>query len=291
MAAGSTLRPAHDMQAMPKHRRRHPGLWAANVVAVLALVLLVIAVARAPGFKWHVVGQYLFAGSIALGALTSIAITAVTMALAIVIGFAVALVRMSSSRLWSSFAAVYIWLFRSVPMLVMLLFFYNLAALFPRLGLGIPFGPVLFSASTNTLVPPLVAVVVGLTLHEAAFVAELVRSGLIGVQRGQQEAADALGLNGRQAFTHIILPQALRIITPSLGNEVISLLKGTSLVSVVAITDLLYSVQLIYEANYETIPLLVVASLWYIAIVGVLTLGQRQLEKRLGRRTHRAAAR
>jgi polar amino acid transport system permease protein len=259
-------------------------MWAANIVAVLILVLLAVVTARAPGFRWHVVGQYLFAGSIALGALTSVLLTVTTMALAIVLGFAVALIRMSSSRIWSGFAAVYIWLFRSIPMLVMLLFFYNMAALFPRLGIGIPFGPTFASASTNTLIPPLAAVVIGLTLHETAFVAELVRSGLIGVQRGQQEAADALGLNSRQAFLHIILPQAMRIITPSLGNEVIALLKGTSLVSVVAITDLLYSVQLIYEANYETIPLLVVASLWYIVIVGILTLGQRQLEKRLGRR-------
>jgi polar amino acid transport system permease protein len=290
MLADSSVLPAADMLEMPKRRRRHPGMLTANILAVVVIVLVIIAAARSAGFKWHVVGQYLFAGNIALGALTSILLTVVTMALAIVLGFGVALVRMSSSRVWSSSAAVYIWLFRSVPMLVMLLFFYNLAALFPRLGLGVPFGPTFVSASTNTLVPPFAAVVIGLTLHETAFVAELVRSGLIGVQRGQREAADALGLNSRQAFMHIVLPQAMRIITPSLGNEVIALLKGTSLVSVVAITDLLYSVQLIYEANYETIPLLIVASLWYVVIVGILTLGQRQLEQRLGRRSLAKAA-
>lgn len=284
MSADSSLLPVSDLLAMPKRRRRHPGMWTANVLAVVVVALLIAAAARSAGFHWHVVGQYLFTGSIIMGALTSIMLTAITMALAVVLGFAVALVRMSSSRVWSGFAAVYIWLFRSVPMLVLLLFFYNMAALFPRLGIGIPFGPTFVSASTNSLIPPLAAVIIGLTLHETAFVAELVRSGLIGIQRGQREAADALGLNSRQAFLHIILPQAMRIITPSLGNEVIALLKGTSLVSVVAITDLLYSVQLIYTLNYETIPLLIVASFWYIVMVGILTLGQRQLEKRLGRR-------
>jgi polar amino acid transport system permease protein len=259
-------------------------MWAANALAVVILITIVVAAVRSPGFKWGVVRQYLFSPSILRGAVTSIVLTVITMAIAIVLGFLLALVRMSSSRVWSGFACAYIWLFRSVPMLVLLLFFYNLAALFPRLGLGVPFGHQFFSVNTNEAIPPFAAVVIGLTLHETAFVAELVRSGLIGVQRGQREAADALGMNSVQGFLHIVLPQALRIIVPSLGNEVIALLKGTSLVSVVAITDLLYSVQLVYDRNYETIPLLIVATFWYIVIVGILTLGQRQLERRLGRR-------
>ncbi len=273
-----------DLNQLPQRARRHPWIWIINVVCVVVVVLAIISAATTPGFEWGRVGAYLFEVRVLRGVLLSVILTVVTMALAVVCGVVVALLRMGAAKVLSWLALVYIWLFRSTPMLVLLLFFYNLAALYPKLSVGVPFGPQLFAVSTNALISPLTAAIIGLTLHESAYVAELVRSGLLAVPVGQREAAEALGLRSSQVFFRIILPQAMRIIVPPLGNEVISLLKSTSLVSVIALTDLLYSVQLIYSQNYETIPLLIVATIWYIVIVGVLTLGQQQLERRLARR-------
>ena len=268
-----------------RRARRHPGVWIANGAVAVALVGIVSAAITTPGFGWDVVGPYLFEVRVLHGAAISVGMTIVTMVLAIGLGTGVAVLRMGRARGPAMAAAVFIWVFRAVPMLVQLLFWYNLAALFPTLGIGIPFGPDLVSGSTNTLITPLSAAIIGLTLHETAYVAELVRAGLLSVPKGQTEAFAALGLTPTQGFFRITLPQALRIIVPPLGNEVISLLKATSLVSVIALSDLLYSVQLIYAKNYQTIPLLIVASLWYMVIAGLLTLAQQQLEKRLARRT------
>jgi len=264
--------------------RRRPGVWVANAAVLVGLAMALSAAVTNPGFGWSTVGTYLFEVRILEGLGVSIGMTAVTMALALVCGTAVALMRMGGSRALSLVAAAFIWVFRSIPMLVQLLFWYNLAALFPQLGIGIPFGPTFAEGPTNDLITPLTAAIVGLTLHETAYVAELVRSGLLSVPKGQQEAFAALGMTPTQGFVRITLPQALRIIVPPLGNEVISLLKATSLVSVIALSDLLYSVQLIYAKNYRTIPLLIVASLWYMAVAGLLSLVQSRIEKRLGRR-------
>jgi polar amino acid transport system permease protein len=268
-----------------RRTRRHPGVWVANGIVVVLLLGVVSAAVTTPGFGWPIVGTYLFEIRVLQGAAISVAMTAVTMALSIVLGTGVAVLRMGKARGPAMASAAFIWVFRAVPMLVQLLFWYNLAALFPKLSIGIPFGPDLVSGNTNDLITPLSAAIIGLTLHETAYVAELVRAGLLSVPKGQAEAFAALGLTPAQGFFRITLPQALRIIVPPLGNEVISLLKATSLVSVIALSDLLYSVQLIYAKNYQTIPLLIVASLWYMVIAGLLTLAQQQLEKRLARRT------
>jgi polar amino acid transport system permease protein len=271
--------------ALRRRARRHPGVWIANGIVLIVLVGVVSAAITTPGFGWEIVGSYLFEVRVLRGAAISVGMTIITMALSIVLGTGVAVLRMGRARGPSLAAAAFIWVFRAVPMLVQLLFWYNLAALFPQLSIGIPFGPDLVSGNTNDLITPLSAAIIGLTLHETAYVAELVRAGLLSVPKGQSEAFAALGLTPAQGFFRITLPQALRIIVPPLGNEVISLLKATSLVSVIALTDLLYSVQLIYAKNYQTIPLLIVASIWYMVIAGLLTLGQQHLEKRLARRT------
>jgi polar amino acid transport system permease protein len=207
--------------------------------------------------------------------------TAATMVLSLLLGTAIALMRMSAARLPALAAAVFIWVFRSIPMLVQLLFWYNLAVLFPRFSLVLPGGATLFSVDANSVVSPLSAAIIGLTLHEAAYVAELVRSGLLAVPAGQRQAAAALGMTPAHTFFRVVAPQAARVVVPPLGNEVISLLKATSLVSVISLADLLYSVQLIYARNFQTVPLLIVAALWYMVITGLLTLGQHRLEKRL----------
>jgi ABC-type amino acid transport system permease subunit len=160
---------------------------------------------------------------------------------------------------------------------------FNLAALYPRLGLGIPGRDPLFSVGANEIISPFVAAILALSLHEAAYMAEIVRSGVIGVDRGQRQAALALGMRPARVMRRIVLPQAMRTIIPPTGNQTISMLKTSSLVSVIALSDLLYTAQSIYGINYQVIPLLVVASLWYLIVVSVLSVGQGFLERRYGR--------
>ena len=165
-----------------------------------------------------------------------------------------------------------------------LIFWYNIAALYPVISIGIPFGGLSIAlGSANALITPLGAALLGLSLNEAAYMAEIIRGGIGSVDKGQHEAARALGMNGVGVMRRVILPQAMRVVLPPTGNQVISMLKGTSLVSVLAISDLLYSAQIIYSANYQTIPLLIVASLWYLAMTTILTYFQTKLERRYGR--------
>jgi len=265
-------------------------LWISGVIAAAVVLYLLIGAALTPNFHWPQVAMYLFDVRVLKGAGISIVMTIVTMVLALILGALVALMRMSSAFPIAWLARGFIWVFRAVPMLVQLLFWYNIAALFPVLGLGLPGLPPLFGVDSNKLITPLAAAVIGLTLHETAFVAEIYRSGFAAVPKGQTEAASALGLSPRRAFLRIVFPQALRVVLPTIGNETIALLKATSLVSVISLSDLLYSVQLIYSQNYRTIPLLVVASIWYAVITAVLTALQGVLERRLGNRIERRRA-
>jgi polar amino acid transport system permease protein len=177
-------------------------------------------------------------------------------------------------------SAVYVWFFRSVPLLVQLLFWYNIGYLVPVITLKIPFGPTLLSVASRDLISALTAAIIGLTCHEAAYAAEIVRGGLNSVAKGAVEAAQALGLPRSVIFWRVILPQALPSILPAAGNLVVGTLKGTSIVSVIAVSDLLYSAQLIYNQNYQIVPLLMVVTLWYVAATSALTLLQRFLERR-----------
>lgn len=193
--------------------------------------------------------------------------------------------RLSRVRALSIVAVAYITVFRSIPMLALILLFYNIAALYPRIGFGTA------SVSTNSVVTPWVAAVVALVLHETAYVAETIRAGIISIQKGQREAALALGLNEGQAFRKVILPQALRVIIPPMGNLTIALMKATSLVSVIAVSDLLHSVQVIYANTFQTIPLLIVAVIWYFVLTSTLTVAQTYLERRLEQSPTAARAR
>jgi polar amino acid transport system permease protein len=182
----------------------------------------------------------------------------------------------------------YVWIFRSVPMLVQLLFWFNIGALYPTLSFGIPFGPDFVSVSSINLIGPLAAVIIGLTLHEAAYAAEIVRGGVISVEQGQVEAALALGMGRGRILRRIVLPQAMRSIIPAAGNALIGTLKGTSIVSVLAVQDLLFSVQLIYNRNYLIIPLLLVATIWYVVVTSVLGVAQYYVERYYARGAARA---
>jgi polar amino acid transport system permease protein len=199
--------------------------------------------------------------------------------------------RLSPNPLVSGASWAYIWFVRGTPVLVQLLFWSFIAALYPRISLGVPFGgPELLGGSATAVITPFVAAVLGLGLNEGAYMAEIVRAGILSVDEGQEEAAHALGMTRLQTLRRIVLPQAMRVIIPPTGNETISMLKTTSLVSVIAVTDLLYAVQLIYAQNYRQIPLLIVACCWYLLFTTVLSIGQYYIERHYGRGTRRRQA-
>lgn len=236
-----------------------------------------------PNFGWPVVAQYFFDPTVLKGLSVSLGLTVVAMALGIALGLLVAVARMSKDRLASSLAGLFIWFFRGAPLLVQLIFWYNLSTLFPKISIGIPFGPTLASWDTNTLITPLTAAIIGLSLNEAALMAEIIRGGLLSVDKGQAETAQAFGMTRARALRRIIIPQAMKAIVPPTGNQLISMIKATSLVSVIAMADLLYSVQSIYNRTFEVIPMLLVAVLWYLLVTSLLNVGQGAIERHYNR--------
>jgi polar amino acid transport system permease protein len=286
----STVTPADTAKVVPPVvvPQRHPRRLVTAAVVVLLAGLVIRSISTNDRFEWDVVGQNFFSPRVVEGLVLTLELTAVSMTIGIALGTLMAVMRISPNPLIAGAASLYIWFFRGVPILVQLLFLFNLAALYPVLSIGIPFGPVFFSSSANTLITPPVAAILGLSLAEGAYMAEIVRAGLVSVGHGQTEAAQALGLRRSLALRLIILPQAMRAIIPPTGNEIISMLKTTSLVSVIAVAELLYSVQLIYAVNYKTIPLLIVASIWYLVFTSILTVIQYYVERRFARGASRA---
>ncbi|WP_240615983.1 amino acid ABC transporter permease [Nakamurella deserti] len=262
---------------------RHPGRWVAVAVVVVLAVVVVTSLITNENYRWDVVFRYFTSAGILDGLRNTLLLTLLAMVVGLVLGIVLAVARDSKNPIVSGAALLYIGFFRGTPLLVQLIFWFNLSALYPTLGLGIPFGPTFVSGSANDLITPLTAAVLGLGLNEAAYMAEIVRAGLQSVDSGQTQAAQALGMTGRQVFRRIVLPQALRVIIPPTGNETISMLKTTSLVSVIALPELLFAAQVIYSRTYQVIPLLITASLWYLILTTVLTVGQTFLERRLRR--------
>ena len=219
----------------------------------------------------------------------TIRLTVISMAIGIVLGVGLAVMRLSPNRLVSGASWLFIWFFRGTPLLVQILFWNFISALFPTISVGVPFGgPSIIHANANSLIPTSVAVILALGLNEAAYMAEIVRAGIISVDEGQTEAAHSLGLRRLQTIARIVLPQAIRVIIPPTGNEAISMLKNTALASVVAYGELLYSVQIIYSSSFQQIPLLIVAVIWYLVMTSVLYVAQYFIERRFGRGFSRA---
>ncbi len=272
-----------DLDVRDAARRKHPWRWlSAFVVAVFAAQLVKMLVTN-ENFGWDVVWSWLRAESIVRGLGITLMLTVVAMVIGVVLGVLLAVCRISANPLLRGAAGVYIWFFRGTPTLVQLIFFYNLSALLPTLNLGIPFGPVFTSVDTNTLITPLLAAILGLGLNEGAYMAEIVRGGLLSVDAGQKEAGQALGMTNARIMKRIILPQAMRFIVPPTGNQVISMVKATALVSVIALSDLLYTAQSIYNRTFETIPMLIVVCLWYLAVTSVLYVVQSFIERHYNR--------
>lgn len=269
---------------------RHPGRWLATGLIVLFGAALAVSVVTNPRFQWGVVGDYMFSRPILEGLKLTLQLTVVAQALGIVIGVALAVMRLSSNPVLSRGAWAYIWFFRGTPLLVQLIFWYNLSALYPQISIGIPFGPSLLSGNANDLITPFTVAILGLGLNEGAYMAEIVRGGIAGIDRGQSEAAKALGMPHPQTLRRIVLPQAMKLIVPPTGNQTILMLKTTSLVSVLALADLLYAAQAIYARTFETIPMLIVVSLWFLAVTSVLTVGQHYLEEHFSQGSDRGGA-
>ncbi|WP_237710940.1 amino acid ABC transporter permease [Saccharopolyspora spinosa] len=269
-----------ELQAVP---RRHPWRVVTALVIAVFIAKFVQILFTNPRFQWDVVGHYLTFDNILQGLVRTLMITAASMAIGILGGIVLAAMRRSANPVVSSTAWTYIWFFRGTPVLVQLIFWFNLSALFPSISIGIPFGPQFFEFNANSVISVYVAAILGLGLNEAAYMSEIVRSGLNSVDRGQTEAAHALGMPGWLTFRRIVLPQAMRVIIPPTGNQVIGMLKTTALVSVIALPDLLYSAQLIYNRNFNPIPLLIVASLWYLLLTTILSIAQHYIERHFNR--------
>jgi polar amino acid transport system permease protein len=267
---------------------RRPLRRTAAVAGAVLVFLALVNVAGNPAFEWDVVGRYLTAGVILDGLRVTLLLTAIALVGGFALGTLLAVMRLSGSRLLQAVSWGYTWLFRSVPILVQLLFWYNISLVYPRITVGLPFGPTWLDVSTRGLINGFAAAIIGLTLHEAAHAGEIVRAGLLSVERSQTEAAQALGLSRSRTLWRIVLPQAMRAIVPPAANQAAALLKGTSVVSVIAGQDLLFSVQLIYNRNYLVIPLLLVATLWYLFFTTLLSGVQFLLERFFGRGDSRA---
>ncbi|MEU8199704.1 amino acid ABC transporter permease [Streptosporangium sp. NPDC049046] len=262
---------------------RHPGRWVAALGVAVLLAMAVSALLTNPAWEWEVVGEYLFAPSVLRAVVFTLELTALGIVFGFLLGTVLALMRLSGNPLLNSVAWGYIALFRSVPLILQLLFWYNLALLYPRISFGVPFGPAFFDIGTMDLIGPVTAAALGLALHQAAYAAEIVRAGLLSVDHGQREAASALGIPRSRQLFRIILPQAMRSIVPTAGNEVIGLVKGTSVVYIMALPELFYQVQVIYNRNGRVIALLLVATVWYLAMTSVMSLAQHYIERYYGR--------
>lgn len=270
---------AHDIAHLELVPRRHLGrnIFAAIVLLLVALLIRAFVVGQ---IEWPVVGQFLFAPAIVEGIWNTPLMTVVAMTLGIVLGVIIAIMRISGNPALEWIGRIYVWIFRGAPALLQLLLWFNLALIFPTMGI-----PGLFSFNTVDVMTPFVAAMLGLGIQQGAYTSEVVRSGLLSVDQGQYEAARTIGMTGMQALRRIVLPQAMRVMVPPVGNEVISMVKLTSLASVIQYSEILHNAQIIYYANTRVLELLLVASFWYLVIVTILSMIQSRIEAYYARGT------
>jgi polar amino acid transport system permease protein len=255
---------------------RHWGRWLA--VAVIAVLLALLARAFAVGqIEWDYVGQFLTAPAIMQGLVNTIWMSIAAMALGVALGIGTAVMRMSPNPVLRGVAMGYTWLFRGTPIILQLLLWFNLALVFPRLGWGD------WSMRTVDVMTPMLAALLGLGINQGAYTSEVVRAGMLSVDAGQYEAAKSIGMTRLTALRRIVFPQAMRVIIPPLGNEFIGMVKLTSLASVIQFAEILHAAQNVYYANSRVIELLIVAAIWYLVVVSLLTPGQMLLERRFSR--------
>jgi polar amino acid transport system permease protein len=276
-------RAAERAAKLPIKPRRSAGRWITGALAVYLVVAGAQFFLFNENWKWPLVQDYLFSQRIMQGLLNTIVLTVVSTVIGLVLGILTAWAKLSPLPVMRAIASLYIWVVRAMPLLVLLLMIFFLGALVPTLGIGIPFGPSFFEVPTSEVISRFTAAVVGLSLYLGGKSAEVFRSGIIAVDRGQFEACRAMGLSPWTTYSKVIGPQTIRVITPPMANEVITMFKNTSLVTVIGYTELLTTAQLIYARNFETIPLLTVAVIWYLVLTSIAMYGQSLLEKRFGR--------
>lgn len=265
-----------DLKVVPA---RHPGRWIATAGVAVLLAMVVSSLVTNPKWEWSIVAQYLTWPSVLNGLWGTIRLTAVAAVVGFGLGTILALMRLSRSPLLQAVSSAYTWVFRSVPLILQLLLWYNLAYLYPTLSLGIPFGPGFLEFGTLDVIDKFGAAILGLGLSQAAYSSEIVRAGILSVDQGQHEAAASLGIPRSRQTLRIVLPQAMRTIVPTSVNEIIGLVKGTSVVYVLAYGELFYTIGVIYGRNQRVVPLLMVAAIWYLVITTVLTIAQYYVER------------
>jgi polar amino acid transport system permease protein len=288
LAPPSGKTPAEQIKAIPV---RHWGRWVFAAAVVLLVAWLGTAVVSSHFAKWDQVRHFLTVSTILSGLVNTILLSVIAQFVGIVLGLVLAVMRLSRNSVLTAVSSGYIWFFRGTPVLVQLLFWYNIGIIFHTFAIAVPFtGITLFSRPMNDVMTPFVASLIGLGLNEGAYMAEIVRAGILSVQEGQAEAASALGMTSGQTMRRIVLPQAIRVIIPPTGNEFISMLKTSSLVYVTTFGDLMRRASDIYSTNFLVIELLIVASIWYLVITSIASVGQYYLERRYARGTSRALA-
>ena len=294
MASTIDLAPTEEVggvEATEKRRLHRRGVveYAAWMVCVLVAVAVAFTLATNKNYQWGVVAQYFTAPTVLKGLVLTLVLTGLTMFFGTILGLVVAILRVSKVRPVMLLASGYITFFRGTPVLVQLVFWFNIAALYPNIRIAIPFTHVSQAVDVNALMSATTAAIVGLSLNVAAYLAEIIRGGFASVDKGQLEAADSLGMSGRTKLWRIIIPQSMPTVIPAVGNQVIGMFKETSLVSVLGVAELLQSVQLIYARTYQTIPLLIVACLWYLLMTLALSYPQSLIEKKYSRSKSRVA--
>ncbi|WP_282852625.1 amino acid ABC transporter permease [Gulosibacter sediminis] len=264
---------------------RHPWRTTVAIVLVLLFAVVIYDAATRETFRWRLVGAYLFDTRVFQAVGVTLALTILSMVLAVVMGLVLAVMRLSDNPVLRTLSWLYLWLFRGTPVYVQLVFWGLLSTIYRSIEVGVP-----FTDTTFFTIAPFEAIdlfwlaVLGLAFNEAAYMAEIVRSGILSVDAGQEEASKALGMSWRDTMLRIIIPQSMRVIIPPTGNELISMLKTTSLVTALGFTlDLYARSREISSALYEPVPLLIVASIWYLVVTSVLMVGQHYLEAYFGR--------
>lgn len=263
---------------------RHPGRWVSAAIILLLVAGFLQSMFTNPNFRWDIVGTYILDVKVVQGVGWTLLLTVASMVLAIVLAILLAVMRQSDNPVFRWTSWVWVWFFRGTPVYTQLVFWGLVTVLYPAITLGIPFGPELFSYALSDPTKGLIPAILGLGLNESAYLAEIFRAGLKSVDRGQQEAAEALGMSKGKIMWRIILPQAMRIIVPPTGNETIGMLKTTSLVLAVPFTlDLTFATNALANRIYLPIPLLIVAAFWYLLVTSILMVGQHYLEAYYGK--------
>jgi len=277
------------VEPLPIVRLRHWGRWVSAVLIVGLLAALIVTLADAQ-IDWASVPDFVLYRVMIVGLVNTVLLAVIAQTVAIAIGIVIALMRRSANPVAVWFASGYIWLFRGLPVLLQILIWYNLALVIPTLSIPLPFGGYLLNEPTNVLVSAFTAALLGLALNESAYMAEIVRAGLNSVDSGQTEAAKSIGMSPGLTLRRVVLPQAMRVIIPPTGNDFVDMLKGTSIASVIGVTELLHAANNISSNNLLVMETLFAAAVWYMVVVTIAGFGQHYLERRYQNNDRSAAA-